>query len=34
MNIKRLKKVEWWIPICAIKLCGISLIALFSASYD
>lgn len=34
MNIKRLKKVEWWIPICAIILCGISLIALFSASYD
>ncbi len=34
MNIKRLKKVEWLIPICAIILCGIGLIALFSASYD
>ena len=34
MNIKKLKKVEWWIPICAIILCGIGLIALFSASYD
>ena len=34
MNIKRLKKIEWLIPICAIILCGISLIALFSASYD
>ena len=34
MNIKRLKKIEWLIPICAIILCGIGLIALFSASYD
>ncbi len=34
MNIKRLRKIEWWIPICAIILCGIGLIALFSASYD
>ena len=34
MNIKRLKKIEWLIPICAIILCGISLTALFSASYD
>jgi len=34
MNIKKLKKIEWLIPICAIILCGISLIALYSASYD
>ena len=34
MNIKKLKKVEWLIPICAIILCGIGLVALFSASYD
>lgn len=34
MNIKKLKKIEWWIPICAIILSGIGLIALFSASYD
>ena len=34
MNIKKLKKIEWWIPICAIILCGIGLVALFSASYD
>ena len=34
MNIKKLKKIEWIIPICAIILCGISLIALYSASYD
>ena len=34
MNIKKLKKIEWLIPICAILLCGIGLIALFSASYD
>lgn len=34
MNIKKLKKIEWLIPICAIILCGIGLIALFSASYD
>lgn len=34
MNIKRLKKIEWLIPVCAIILCGIGLVALFSASYD
>lgn len=34
MNIKKLKKIEWLIPMCAIILCGIGLIALFSASYD
>ncbi len=34
MNIKRLKKIEWLIPICAIILGVIGLIALFSASYD
>lgn len=34
MNIKKLRKIEWLIPICAIVLCGIGLIALFSASYD
>ena len=34
MNIKRLKRIEWLIPICAIILCGIGLVALFSASYD
>ena len=34
MNIKKLKKIEWLIPICAIILSGIGLIALFSASYD
>ena len=34
MNVRNLKKIEWWIPICAIILCGIGLIALFSASYD
>lgn len=34
MNIKKLKKMEWLIPICAIILCGIGLVALFSASYD
>ena len=34
MNIKKLKKIEWVIPISAIILCGIGLIALFSASYD
>lgn len=34
MNKKKLKKIEWWIPICAIALCGIGLVALFSASYD
>ena len=34
MNVRNFKKIEWWIPICAIILCGIGLIALFSASYD
>ena len=34
MNIKKLRKMEWWIPICAIILCVIGLVALFSASYD
>lgn len=34
MNTKKLKKIEWLIPICAIVLCGISLIALYSATYD
>ena len=34
MDIKRLKKIEWWLLICAIILCGIGMIALFSASYD
>lgn len=34
MNIKKLRKIEWLIPICAIILCGIGLVALFSASYD
>ena len=34
MNIKRLRKVEWTIPICAIILSAIGLVALFSASYD
>ena len=34
MNIKNFRKIEWWIPICAIVLCGIGLVALFSASYD
>lgn len=34
MNIKKIKKIEWLIPICAIILGGIGLIALFSASYD
>ena len=34
MNIKKLKKIEWLIPLCAIILCGIGLVALFSASYD
>jgi len=34
MNIKKLKKIEWLILISAIVLCGIGLIALFSASYD
>ena len=34
MNVRNLKKIEWWIPICAIVLCAIGLVALFSASYD
>ena len=34
MNIKKFRKIEWWIPICAIALCAIGLVALFSASYD
>mgnify|MGYP004677906085 FL=1 len=34
MNVRNFRKIEWWIPICAIILCGIGLIALFSASYD
>lgn len=34
MNIRNFRKVEWWIPICAIALCIIGLVALFSASYD
>ena len=34
MNIKKLRKIDWLIPICAIILCGIGLVALFSASYD
>ena len=34
MNIRNFRKIEWWIPICALILCGIGLVALFSASYD
>lgn len=34
MNIKKLKKIEWLIPICVLGLCCVSLIALFSATYD
>ena len=34
MNIKNFRKIEWWIPLCAIILCSIGLVALFSASYD
>lgn len=34
MNIKRLRKIEWSIPFCAILLSIIGLVALFSASYD
>ena len=34
MNTKKLKKIEWLIPICAIVLCGISLIALYSATQE
>ena len=34
MNVRNFRKIEWWIPLCAIILCGIGLVALFSASYD
>ena len=34
MNVRNFRKIEWWIPLCAILLCGIGLVALFSASYD
>ena len=34
MNVRNFIKIEWWIPLCAIILCGIGLVALFSASYD
>ena len=34
MNIRRLRKIEWLIPLFAIILCAIGLVALFSASYD
>ena len=34
MNIKKLRKIDWLILICALMLCGVGLIALFSASYD
>ena len=34
MNTKRLRKIEWWILLCAIILSIIGLVALFSASYD
>ena len=34
MNIKKLRKIEWSIPFCAIILSIIGLVALFSASYD
>ena len=34
MNVRSFRKIEWWIPLCAIILCGIGLVALFSASYD
>lgn len=34
MNLKRLKKIEWLIPISVIILALIGLVALFSASYD
>lgn len=34
MNVKSFRKIEWWIPICAIVLSAIGLVALFSASYD
>ena len=32
MNIKKLKNAEWWIPIIAILLCMIGLVALYSAT--
>ena len=34
MDIKRLRKIEWLILVCALILCGIGLIALLSSSYD
>ena len=34
MDIRRLRKIEWLIPIAAIILCVIGLVALYSASYD
>ena len=34
MNVRNFRKIAWWIPLCAIILCGIGLVALFSASYD
>lgn len=34
MNIRDFKKIEWWIPICAILLCAVGLVALYSATYD
>lgn len=34
MNIRNFRKIEWWIPLCALILAVIGLIALFSASYD
>lgn len=34
MDIKRLRKIEWWIPVLALILCIIGLVALYSASYD
>lgn len=34
MNMNKFRKMEWWIPICAIILCSIGMVALFSASYD
>lgn len=34
MNIKKSRKIDWLILICALMLCGVGLIALFSASYD
>ena len=34
MDIRRLRKIEWLIPIAVIILCVIGLVALYSASYD